>query len=103
MQTYSEAQTFPQLPQFCGSFERLTHAAPQAEKPGWQAGAQLPPEQTVPCGQAWKHDPQFWLSVRGLLHAPPQTVWPVGQLGAQAPPTQRPVGAAHTVPQPPQS
>jgi hypothetical protein len=79
-------QALPQLPQFCASFVRSTHAEPQVDVPAehWQFEVKPTWTQSAPLGQALPHAPQLFASF--ATQVPPQVSCPA--LQPQFPPWQ---------------
>ncbi len=73
-----EAQTWPQAPQFVGSFVVLTHVPPQFVFPSAGHGLLQPPpvQAGIASEQTWPQAPQFIGSVMRFEHVPLQFVFP---------------------------
>jgi hypothetical protein len=96
-------QAWPQLPQFLGSLEKFTQAAPQAEFGGMHWAAQVPAWQIgVFPPQTFPHDPQFLASVDRFTQLMPQAEFGGVHIPVQLPVWQRGVVPPHTFPQEPQ-
>lgn len=71
-----DVHTVPQLPQFCGSFERSRQTPPQLVRPVPQVAWHVPPLQSCPAAHVLLHDPQCSRSVLRSLQTPLQSVRP---------------------------
>jgi hypothetical protein len=98
-------QMWPQLPQFCVSFETLRHWLWQATNPGSQLKPQVPPTQVAaPCAGTPQPAPQVEQllgSVLGSVHWPLQFFSGAVHIVTQVPP-EHASPAAQGWPQPPQ-